>query len=111
MAKICLTHSFHDQTLKDYIGKFDTTEEELGLIETKLAETVMDDYDKLIQLCDSIAGSEGVVDMEERMEDARRRYGFYPQDKREANFRLKEYFEAEMGRDLYEVVEKESFRP
>ncbi len=111
VAKICLTHSFHDQTLKDYIGKFDTTEEELGLIETKLAETVMDDYDKLIQLCDSIAGSEGVVDMEERMEDVRRRYGFYPQDKREANFRLKEYFEAEMGRDLYEVVEKESFRP
>ena len=49
--------------------------------------------------------------MEERMEDARRRYGFYPQDKREANFRLKEYFEAEMGRDLYEVVEKESFKP
>ena len=33
------------------------------------------------------------------------------QDKREANIRLKEYFEAEMGRDLYEVVEKESFKP
>ncbi len=28
-AKICLTHSFNNQTTDEYIGKFDTSEEEL----------------------------------------------------------------------------------
>ena len=30
-AKICLTHSFDDQTTDAYIGNFDTTEEELRI--------------------------------------------------------------------------------
>ena len=42
---------------------------------------VLDEYDRLIQLCDSIAGAEGVLDIEERMNDVKRRYGFYPQKK------------------------------
>lgn len=28
VARVCLTHSFHDQTTDEYIGRFDTTEEE-----------------------------------------------------------------------------------
>ena len=72
---------------------------------------VYDDYDRLIQLCDSIAGAEGVMDMEDRMADVKRRYGTYPQTKWEANLALKRYFEKKMGQDLYEAVEKNSFRP
>ncbi|MGN0425946.1 MAG: HD domain-containing protein [Acetatifactor sp.] len=111
VAKICLTHSFHNQTLEDYIGRFDTSDEELKLIKTTLAEVTMDDYDRLIQLCDSLAGSEGVLFMEERMEDVRRRYGAYSKAKWDANLRLKEYFQEKAGKDIYEVVEKETFRP
>ncbi len=110
-AKICLTHSFNNQSTKEYIGNFDTSEEELELINTALAQVVMDDYDRLIQLCDSLAGSEGVLDMEERMGDVKRRYGSYPQEKWDANIKLKEYFEEKMGKDIYEVVEKETYRP
>ena len=110
-AKICLTHSFNNQSTKEYIGNFDTSEEELELINTALAQVVMDDYDRLIQLCDSLAGSEGVLDMEERMGDVKRRYGSYPQGKWDANIKLKEYFEEKMGKDIYEVVEKETYRP
>lgn len=36
-----------------------------------LANVKTDDYDRLIQLCDAIAGSEGVLDTEERMEDVK----------------------------------------
>lgn len=108
-AKICLTHSFHNQTLEDYIGRFDTSEEELELIKTTLAEVTMDDYDRLIQLCDSLAGSEGVLFMEDRMEDVRRRYGAYSKAKWDANLGLKEYFQKKAGRDIYEVVEKETY--
>ena len=81
VAKICLTHSFDDQTTDAYIGNFDTTEEELRLIQDTLKTIVLDEYDRLIQLCDSIAGAEGVLDIEERMNDVKRRYGFYPQKK------------------------------
>lgn len=110
-AKICLTHSFNNQTTDVYIGKFDTTDEELKMIHDALKTVVMDEYDKLIQLCDSIAGSEGVLDIEERMNDVKERYGSYPQEKWDENMRLKKHFEEKMGKNIYTVVEKESFRP
>lgn len=109
-AKICLTHSFHNQTINDYIGNFDTTKEELQLIQDTLNEVSMDEYDRLIQLCDSLAGAEGVLDIEERMGDVKRRYGAYPQEKWDFNLKLKEDFEKKMGKDLYTVVEKDTFK-
>lgn len=57
VAKICLTHSFNNHTVDEYIGKFDVSQEELTLIKNKLVETVYDEYDLLIQLCDSLAGA------------------------------------------------------
>ena len=57
-AQICLTHSFNNQSVDEYIGKFDTTEEELNMIQNTLKTAIMDDYDRLIQLCDSLAGAE-----------------------------------------------------
>lgn len=109
-ARICLTHSFHDGTTDTYIGKFDTTPGELALIRTALAKVRMDDYDRLIQLCDALAGSEGVLDIEARMLDVKRRYGFYPQEKWDSNLALKRYFQEKAGADIYRVVGKDHFR-
>lgn len=109
-AKVCLTHSFNNQTMDDYIGKFDTSDDELKMIQKALEEVTMDEYDKLIQLCDSLAGSECVLNIEERMGDVKRRYGSYPQEKWDRNLALKKYFEERTGKDLYVVVEKDSFR-
>lgn len=67
----------------------------------------MDDYDRLIQLCDSMAGSQGVLYIEERMADVKRRYGSYPQEKWDSNLALKKYFEEKAGRDIYGIVGKE----
>ena len=111
VARICLTHSFNNQSMDGYIGKIDTTEEELKLIQTELAKIRMDDYDRLIQLCDALAGAEGVLDIEERMGDVKRRYGYYPEDKWNINLELKRYFEDKMQADLYVVVDKENYRP
>jgi hypothetical protein len=110
-AQICLTHSFNNQTTDEYIGKFDTTDEELKMIQDMLKVTAMDDYDRLIQLCDSLAGAEGVLDIEERMGDVKRRYGSYPQTKWDSNLALKGYFEEKIGKDIYTVVDKDIFRP
>lgn len=108
-ARICLTHSFNNQRIEEYIGQFDTTEEETALIKAALAGAMIDDYDRLIQLCDALAGSERILDIEARMLDVKNRYGFYPQAKWDANIRLKAYFEAQAGRSIYEIVEKEAF--
>ena len=110
-AKICLTHSFNNHTVDEYIGKLDVSEEEMKMIKAELARTVYDDYDRLIQLCDSLAGAEGVLDIEDRMNDVKKRYGFYPQKKWDSNMRLKRYFEEKMKKDIYLVCEKDSFVP
>lgn len=106
-ARICLTHSFNRQTVDDYIGKFDTTEEELDMIKDALDGVELDEYDRLIQLCDSIAGAEGVLDIEERMRDVKRRYGAYPEEKWNRNLMLKKHFEEKMGKDIYSVAKKD----
>ena len=111
VAKICLTHSFNNKTPNEYIGKFDTTEDELKLIQDALKVATMDEYDRLIQLCDALGGAEGVLDIEERMKDVKHRYGSYPQAKWDSNLALKKYFELKVGKDIYVVVEKSSFIP
>ena len=110
-AKICLTHSFNNHKLDEYIGKLDVSDEEMEMLKTELARTVYDDYDRLIQLCDSLAGAEGVLDIEDRMNDVKKRYGSYPQEKWDSNMRLKRYFEKKMKKDIYLVCEKNSFVP
>jgi hypothetical protein len=110
VAKVCLTHSFNNQNIDDYIGDFDTTNEELELIENFLQKLSIDDYDKLIQLCDALAGSDRVLDIEERMEDVKNRYGYYPQAKWNQNIALKNYFDAKTGKDIYDIVNKNTFR-
>lgn len=105
VAKICLTHSFPNQTLSLYIGKLDIGQAEIQTVERLLRAAEYDDYDRLIQLCDALASSEGVVDIEQRMEDVRRRYGNYPQAQWDKNVELKREFEARCGcASLYDLL-------
>lgn len=103
-ARICLTHSFGTGRFSEYIGNIDVADEEVKLIKSELEKTEFDDYDKLIQLCDCLAGSDGVVDIKERMKDVKQRYGSYPQDKWDKNLELKSYFEAKAGGNIYDIV-------
>jgi putative nucleotidyltransferase with HDIG domain len=111
VARICLTHSFNLDRIEAYVGNFDASEEDTEMIRVKLKETVQDDYDKLIQLCDSIAGAEGVMDIIDRMNDVKSRYGSYDPEKWQTNLDLKDYFEKKMGMDIYQAVDKENYRP
>ena len=104
-ARVCLTHSFPNQSLAIYIGKTDIPKEEADEVKDALSSTVCDDYDRLIQLCDALAGSEGVLDIEERMADVKRRYGNYPQAQWDKNLELKAYFEAKSGAgSIYDLL-------
>lgn len=106
-----IAQSFNNHTIDDYIGKFDVSDEELRLIKTELDKAVYDEYDRLIQLCDSLAGAGGVLDVEDRMKDVKKRYGFYPQAKWDTNIRLMQYFEKKMNQNIYLVCEKDTFVP
>ena len=96
VARICLTHSFNNKT----------TDEELKMVQDALEAIVLDEYDRLIQLCDALAGAEGVLNIEDRMLDVKRRYGSFPQAKWDSNLELKRYFEEKAGKDIYEIVDK-----
>ena len=102
-ARICVTHSFADKNLNTYIGPRDVSEADLELIQ-RLIESEYDDYDRLIQLGDSLAMADGTVDLKARMDDIEVRHGFYPSSKRQAHYRLKEYFDEMAGFDLYTVL-------
>lgn len=97
--------------LHDIGRKFDVSKEELTLIKHELDKVIFDEYDKLIQLCDCLAGTNGVLDIEMRMSDVKRRYGFYPQQKWDSNIRLMRYFEGKINKSIYIVCEKDKFVP
>ena len=111
VARICLTHSFDRPTTDAYVGRFDTSDEELELVQSELARITYDDYDRLVQLCDALSGSEGVMNIEDRMNDVRRRYGSYPQTKWDSNLALKAYFERWADENIYVLVGKDTYRP
>ena len=104
VARVCLSHSFPNQDLQIYIGKIDIPKEEADTVGKLLSGMVFDDYDRLIQVCDALAGSDGVLDMEERMADVKRRYGNYPQAQWDKNVELKRYFEDKCGGSIYDIV-------
>ena len=103
-AQICLTHSFNLKTTEDYIGKIDISDNQMEEIKQLLAAAEYDDYDRLIQLLDSTCGADGTLNLEDRMNDVKARYGYYPQGKWDKNFELKAYFEKLAGRDYYEII-------
>lgn len=111
VARICLTHSFNDHDLASYIGNNDVTSEEYAVIERELNKVEFDDYDRLSHLIDAISTAGGVVDIEERMGDVKRRYGSYPEDKWNINIDLMHYFEDKMHMNLYEAVDKDTYVP
>src|SRR5574344_403476 len=88
-ARICMTHSFQTQKMSDYFGPHDVTPDEEAKIASYISHCVYDDYDRLIQLCDSISLATVPTDLVTRITDIKKRYGMYPQDKWEKNFELK----------------------
>lgn len=103
-ARISMTHSFAIKSLESALGTIDVTEAEKQFMLDYIENCEYDDYDLLMQVCDSIALAEGPADMETRMGDVKRRYGWYPQDKWDRHMELGRYFEERTGRKLMDIV-------
>lgn len=106
VAKICMTHSYPVKDIRKDIARIDVTVEEYQMIQQFLEETVYDEYDRLIILCDSLATSAGFCLLEKRFVDTTRRYGIFPftVERWDATFDIKDYFEKKMGRSIYSVL-------
>jgi hypothetical protein len=63
----------------------------------------MDDYDRLVQLCDGLAPDRGVCLMEKRLVSVMRRRGVVPLQREiiDARFSILADFEARMGHSAY----------
>jgi len=102
-AGVCITHSFQYKNIGSHSGKNDCGLEETEFIKKYLTENEYDDYDRLIQLCDSICAADGVCLIETRLTDVTRRYGFneFTLKKWDATFGLKKYFDKLCGKNIY----------
>lgn len=105
-ARIAMTHSFPIQDLQMVFGKWDCSADELNFVRDYLAGIEYDDYDRLLQLCDTIALPSGFCLMEKRFIDVALRYGvsenIVPKWKKYLD--LKDYFERIIDRSIYEVL-------
>jgi len=103
VAKICMTHSY-PLMQKEFDFKPDN-EVEIAIKEYIL-NCQSDDYDLLIQLCDSLATDYGFCILEKRFVDVARRYGIWENsiDRWNKTFQIKEYFEKMMGCSIYDVL-------
>lgn len=107
LAKICLTHSFDCQDIKEALGKWDCSKEEYEFVK-KFIETVeYNDYDRLIQLCDALALPSGFCLIEKRMIDVALRHGVHENsiNKWKKTFENKKYFEEKMGKSIYSLLD------
>jgi hypothetical protein len=75
-ARICLTHSFPIKQADAYAGPWDCPVDDKRFVQTYLDQVEYDTYDRLIQLCDSLALPSGPVLMEQRLVDVALRWGF-----------------------------------
>ena len=105
-ARVCLTHSFKVQKLDSMLGKGDLTESESAFVKKFLSQIEFTDYDRLIQLCDSLAMHSGFCLLEKRMLDANLRLGVneYTVPRWKAAFQTKRDLEEAIGNNIYSLL-------
>ena len=102
-ARVCMTHSY---VLMQEAFDYEPSQKEQIEIKKYIMGCTADDYDRLIQLCDSLATDYGFVILEKRFVDVTRRYGIMGSYVAGWNktFEIKENFEKIMGCSIYDVL-------
>lgn len=105
-AQVCISHAFMIQDIETSIGTFDVTGEDYAFMRDFVARAEYDDYDRLVQLCDSLALPSGFCVLEKRFVDVTLRYGFHPAtlDRWRRILDLKAYFEGKIGGPVYGLL-------
>lgn len=106
-AQICITHSFMLKNITTSIGKWDISKEDYEFMKKFIEDVVYDDYDKLAQMCDSLALPDGFCFLEKRFVDVAMRYGVneYTTKRWGAIYDIKKYFEDIASKSIEEILE------
>lgn len=109
IARICLTHSFPVLDTDVYTGPQDCTAAEMAFLKEQLARIQLDEYDRLIQLCDALAMPDGISTIEERLFEGTLRHGFNDHTLRkwQAFIDLKKHFDKCCGSTIYSLFRDE----
>jgi len=105
-ARICMTHTFSFKDIQAIYGKWNCSAEELIIIQDYIKKVTYDDYDLLIQLCDSLALPVGFCLLEKRFVDTALKYGTnnLTVAKWKSVLELKDYFERKIGCSIYGIL-------
>ena len=105
-AQICISHAFMIQDIHTSIGTFDVSKEDYTFMEQFVKNAVYDDYDRLVQLCDSLALPTGFCILEKRFVDVTMRYGFHPYTiaRWKKILAIKDYFDEKCHCSIYELL-------
>ncbi len=105
-AQICISHAYMIQDIHTSIGKFDISDDDYRFMERFVANAVYDDYDRLVQLCDSLALPTGFCLLEKRFVDVTIRYGVHPAtvDRWKKILEIKTLFDKEAGCSVYDLL-------
>ena len=84
----------------------DVSEEDFLFMKNFVANAVYDDYDLLVQLCDSLALPTGFCLLEKRFVDVTIRYGAHPftVDRWKKILQIKAFFEEKAGCSIYDLL-------
>lgn len=105
-AQICISHAFMIQDIESSIGTFDVSEADYQFMKDFVRTAAYDDYDLLIQLCDSLALPTGFCLLEKRFVDVTIRYGVHPFTipRWQKVLSIKNYFEEKVGCSIYDLL-------
>jgi hypothetical protein len=105
-ARICLTHPFPIRNIAACAGVWDGSAEEFQFVQEYLDQIEYDLYDRLIQLCDSLADATGFCLIEKRLVDVAMRYGYnsFTIPRWKACFAIKDDFERMIGKSVYGLL-------
>ncbi|MDR3599854.1 MAG: HD domain-containing protein [Desulfosporosinus sp.] len=105
-ARICMTHTFSYKDIQAIYGEWNCSAEELRMIKNYLNEVHYDDYDLLIQLCDSLVLPSGYSILEKRFVETVLKSGtnHLTVSKWKSVIALKDYFENKIGCSIYGLL-------
>ena len=105
-ARVCLTHSFPIKETDAFASPWGAVHDEKAWVQRYLDGIEYTAYDRLIQLCDSLALPEGPVLMEKRFVDVALRHGVnaLTVEKWRAFLAIKEELDAAVGGSIYDVL-------
>ncbi len=106
-ARICMTHSYSVKDAHAGASAWDGTEDEFQFVVAYLAGIEYDEYDRLYQLCDSLALPNGFCLIEKRWVDVLMRYQSFTEftlPKWQAIADLKRHFDKVTGRNIYTLL-------